>query len=375
MNIRLFYLVLFVHIAACTTPEARVAAPQQIQADVASAAAGRAVALYVTGQGVEHPYGAASGLADFDTKRPMTVDTPLRIASNTKTFVAATALRLWEEGKLDLESAIGPLLTPALNAIVRADGYDTDKITLRQLMSHSAGFYDHGSDPKYLAAVEADPNHRWTREEQVRKSMEWGDPVGAPGQRFRYSDTGYILLGDIVERASGEPLPKAVRKLLKFDRLGLTATWWEIAEAPPPGAGPRARQFLGDTEGTRWSGTMDLYGGGGLVMSAHDLATFFAALFEGRIFDKPGTLQTMEWKGPQEYGDLYRLGLFADTVDGQVYYWHGGFWGTIVYYSPVSHRAAAAVSTNVTGFAKVKQLAGAAVGILPGKVPALFLPH
>ena len=51
-------------------------------------------------------------------------------------------------------------------------------------MSHSAGFYDHGADAKYFEAITADPQHRWTREEQVRTSVEWGDPVGKPGQKF-----------------------------------------------------------------------------------------------------------------------------------------------------------------------------------------------
>ena len=69
-----------------------------------------------------------------------------------------------------------------------------------------------------------------------------------------------------------------------------------------------------------------------------------------------------------------RLGLFADTVDGRAYYWHGGFWGTIVYYSPDTRRSAAAVTTNAAGFTAVKELAGEAAGIPDGKVPALRLP-
>ena len=361
-------------LAASAAPLAATPPSSPLQSEVEAAAQDQAIAVFVTGSGTPEN-AAAAGFADPDSKRPMTADTPLRIASNTKTFTAATALRLVELGKLDLDKPIGPMLTPALNALVKADGFDTDHILLRQLMSHSAGFYDHGADPKYFAAITADPRHRWTREEQVRKSVEWGDPVGKPGEKFSYSDTGFVLLGDIVERAAGEPLPKAARRLLKLDGLGLSATWWEIAEAPPAGAPARARQFVGKQEGTAWDGSFDLYGGGGLVMSAHDLATFFAALFEGRVFDRPETLQAMFWKGPQRNADMYRLGLFADTVDGRTYYWHGGFWGTVVYYSPDTKRAAAAVTTNASGFGKVKELAGEAVGIPDGKVPRLSLPR
>jgi D-alanyl-D-alanine carboxypeptidase len=370
---RLFFIALAAGLlSACVTAPAPTQTAKA-QAEVAAAATDRGIALFVTGSGTSRPFGAAAGHADPDTGRAMTVDTPLRVAINTKTFVAAAALRLFEEGRLDIDSPIGPLLTPELDAIVRADGYDTARITLRQVMSHSAGFYDHGSDPRYVEAITADRSR--TRAEQVRKSMEWGSPVGAPGERFRYSDTGYVLLGDIVERASGLPLPAVVRSLLKLDRLGLNSTWWEIAEAPPPGAEPRARQYLGKQEGTGWSGTFDLYGGGGLMMSARDLATAFAALFEGRIFEKPSTLALMQWRGPHANAEMYRLGLFAETVDGRTYYWHGGFWGRIVYYSPDSRIAAAAVSTNASGFGAAKELAGEAVGIPDGQVPRLQLPQ
>ena len=164
--------------------------------------------MFVTGAGQALPVNAGIGFADADAKRPMTADTPLRIASNTKTFVAAAALRLWEQGKLDLDSPIGPLLTPVLDAIVRADGYDTAKITLRQLMSHSAGFYDHGADPKYIGPIAKDPAHLWTREEQVRKSMEWGDPVGKPGSAsaIRTPATSCSATSSSAPRAS--PCPK-----------------------------------------------------------------------------------------------------------------------------------------------------------------------
>ena len=154
-------------LALLAIPSAAVAQSTPLQQQLA--AEQRAMAVYVAGAGTEAPGGAAAGEATVGT--PLTVDTPVRVASNTKTFVAATLLRLWEQGRVDLDAPIGPLLTPALDEIVRADGYDTGRITLRQVMSHSAGFYDHGGDPRYIEAVIANPTHRWTREEQVRLSM------------------------------------------------------------------------------------------------------------------------------------------------------------------------------------------------------------
>lgn len=306
--------------------------------------------------------GAAAGEAAAGT--PLTVDTPVRIASNTKTFVAATLLRLWEQGRIDLDAPVGPLLTPALDRLLRDDGYDTGRITVRQVMSHSAGFYDHGGDPRFIEAVMADPTHVWTREELVRLSMSYADPQSPPGTEFRYSDTGYILLGDIIERITGKNLAASVREQLRLDRLGLGATWWERFEQPPAGAAARARQWLGERDATGFDPSMDLYGGGGLLMSARDLATFFAALFESRVFDKPETLREMLWQGPHRGAHIYRLGIFVKRVGEEEFYWHSGFWGTVAYYSPRRRIAVAGITANQDGYrrliATVEQLVGAA---------------
>lgn len=300
---------------------------------------------------------AASGPADPETGRPMTVDTPLRIASNTKTFTAATALRLWEQGRLDIESPIRPLLTPALDLILRERGYDTARITVRQLLNHTSGLYDHGSDPRFIQTLFAAPDRRWSREDLVRLSMEYAGPQGLPGEKFLYSDTGYILLGDIIERITGSTIAAAVREQLHLDRLGLTATWWEEMEAPPPGAAPRARQFLGERDATDIHASMDLYGGGGLVMSTRDVARFMAALFEGRIFDRPDTLNTMIRPAEHPGGDHYRLGLMARRDGEAETYWHSGFWGTVAYYAPAQGTAVAAATTNQDGFRALSKFA------------------
>ena len=85
----------------------------QLQTEVASDP--RPMALFVTGKGVGSPFGvAAAGKAGVAAIPALDPATPVRVASNTKTFVAATVLRLWEQGRIDLDAATGPLLTPRL---------------------------------------------------------------------------------------------------------------------------------------------------------------------------------------------------------------------------------------------------------------------
>ncbi|MBB6466808.1 D-alanyl-D-alanine carboxypeptidase [Aminobacter lissarensis] len=315
------------------------------------------LAVYVTGKVLDQPWVVAAGMADAAAGRPMSVDTPLRVASNTKTFVAATVLRLWERGLVDLDGPIAPLVTPLFNELLAAAGYHTDKITVRHLLDHSGGLVDHTDDPEFFATVVREPQHFWTREEQVHLGAKFSAPLSDPGTRYSYSDTGYILLGDIVERISGTTLAATVRREMAFDRLGLATTWWEISEPEPAQVEPRARQFFGDVDATEINASMDLYGGGGLVMSARDLATFFAALFEGRVFDSPDTLREMLSMGTHEGADSYRLGIAASNVDGSECYSHLGFWGTAAYYSPTSGIA-------IAGFATSREARGKLVSVI-----------
>ncbi len=101
--------------------------------------------------------------------RPLTVDTPLRIASNTKTFTAAAILRLAEMEKLSIDDAISEYIDPQYNTLLSTQ-YNTHAITIRHLLEHSSGLLDH-ADGDYLKAVLKQPNYVWSRTEQIEMYM------------------------------------------------------------------------------------------------------------------------------------------------------------------------------------------------------------
>ncbi|WP_272676670.1 serine hydrolase domain-containing protein [Providencia huaxiensis] len=270
---------------------------------------------------------------------PLSVDTPLRIASNTKTFTAATILRLAEMGKLSIYDAISEYIDPQYNALLSTQ-YNTHTITIRHLLEHSSGLLDH-ADGDYLKAVLKQPNYVWSRTEQVEMYMRKQFPTFSPSKSFIYSDTGYILLGNIIERITGQSLGLAVRELLHFDSIGLESAYWESLEQPPEIATPRARQYLGKWDGTHIHASMDAYGGGGLVMSSKQMAIFLEALFEGNIFSSPNTLETMLSMGSHDGAENYRLGIMVNVVNGITLYSHLGFWGSVAYYAPKAKISAA----------------------------------
>jgi D-alanyl-D-alanine carboxypeptidase len=279
---------------------------------------------------MELDWSGAAGTAAKGDSMPLTAAHTFRIASNTKTYVAAAVLRLVEMGHLGLEDSLSQHITAEQNGLLRSDGYNTDVITVAQLLSHTAGLGDHTDDPRYAERIEADPQHRWSAEEQLRLLVEWRDPVGEPGEKHKYSDTGYIVLGTIIERITGRSLSTAVRDLLDYDGLGLKVTHWEYMEAAPALAGPRAHQYYGEQDVTSWHASFDLYGGGGIITDCRELTLFMRMLLKGSVFVHESTLANMTTRGVLPY----RLGLMVLECNGRLAFGHQGFWNTFAFHVP-----------------------------------------
>jgi CubicO group peptidase (beta-lactamase class C family) len=176
----------------------------------------------------------------------------LRIASNTKTFVAAAVLRLVEDDALDLDTPLARLSPPATVATLRAAGYDVDRLTPLMLLQHTGGLRDYATLQVFLNRVSAAPAHRWTRAEQLQLAMDDGPPLTLPGAAFHYSDTGYILLGEVIETVTGQSMPRALAELLVYRRLGIKNTWFETLEPEPAGAPARTLQLFDEVDAARF---------------------------------------------------------------------------------------------------------------------------
>jgi D-alanyl-D-alanine carboxypeptidase len=288
------------------------------------------VILFVVCPAIDLEWSSAVGTVSLENDEPLTPEHTFRIASNTKTYVAASVLRLVEMGRLDLEDPVEGHLPDQWRRWLADDGYDLQAITLRMILSHTAGLNDHASDDRYTQAILADPQRNWLPGDQIRSLTEWFDPVGDPGEQFSYSDDGYIILGRIVELSTGLSLGPAVRSLLDFESLGLQSTWWEVMEEEPEHMGPRAHQYLSEFDTTEWNPSLDLYGGGGLVTDVRDLAYFTRKLIKGDVLHSEAMLLEMTGSGTADY----RLGLFCKDLSGSLGWGHSGFWNTFVYHFP-----------------------------------------
>jgi D-alanyl-D-alanine carboxypeptidase len=242
-----------------------------------------------------------------------------RCASVTKSFTAAAVLRRVEQGTVRLDEPAGVYE----QALGRA-GYDPDQITVERLLRHVSGLPDHAADPAYLHAVLAEPGRVWSRDEQVAWCLERLRPLGPSGEVYGYSDSGYLLLGALLERRTGEQLPAAVRRLVGSDALGLADTWWELLEPEPPTAPPRVAQYVDDTSLGDVHPSCDLYGGGGLLTTTRDLTTFFRALLDGEVLS-PATVELALAVTRVPGSDPRGLGLLQMPFGAGRWWGHTGF--------------------------------------------------
>src|SRR3954468_6637644 len=154
-----------------------------------------------------------SGYENLATRRPMRPRDRFRVGSVTKTFVATVVLQLAGEGRLALEDTVErwlPGLVPG-----------GANITIRQLLNHTSGLGDYADDA-FVRRVLEDPGRVWAPKELIAVGTSHPPPFG-PGAGLAYSSTGYIVLGLIVEKATGNQLSTELRRRI-FAPLRLRST-------------------------------------------------------------------------------------------------------------------------------------------------------
>lgn len=296
------------------------------------------VSLTVISPSLGIDFSGASGYDSTTKEQLLADDQPFRIASLTKTFVATSVLRLREKGLVTIDAPITDYISKEHIDILKKGGYDPYKITLKQCMMHTSGLFDYAEgNMDYITEASKDPTKRWTRTEQIQWAMDHGQPYGQPGEIHHYSDTGYVLLGEIIERKTGMGLAEGMRDLLKFDALGMSSTWLESLEDRPEGLPSSVKRYFEDIDASSWDNSVDLYGGGGLQSTTRDLATFLQALFSNQIYEQAETLPVMLLKS-EHTAPLaeYRLGLgyIKGKKSGVEAYMHSGFWGSLFMHFP-----------------------------------------
>jgi D-alanyl-D-alanine carboxypeptidase len=270
---------------------------------------------------------AVSGVSDLATGRPVRPDGYFRIGSTNKTLVATVVLQLVGERRMGLDDSVEKWLP----GFVRGNGYDSERITIRHLLQHTAGIYD-GNFPIIENAEQYYQRRYLVRsEEEVVKAGLSHPPDFQPGKGWAYSNTGYNLVGLMIEAVTGRPWYAEVERRI-IRPLRMHHTYW-------PGTDPRIRaphakgynRFGVGEPYTDTTDVIDADASGGFISTAADLDAFQRALFGGRLL-RPAQLAQMTntvkvdgevndfWKGAR-----YGLGLFSrDLTCGGTVWIPGG---------------------------------------------------
>lgn len=256
---------------------------------------------------------AAYGLADRAHGIPATVDTQFAMASGTKSLTAVTVMALVEQGTLRLDTTARSLLGEDLPLV-------GDGVTVEHLLAHRSGIGDYldessgGNVRDYALAV---PVHELATSEAYLRVLDGRPRVFAPGERFTYTNSGYVLLAVLAERAAGTDLPTLVSDLV-CDPAGMPDTAFLRTDSLP---GRAAVGYL-DATGLR-TNVLHLpvrgSGDGGTYSTLADLHALWSALFAGQIVAPPLVAELLrprsDW--PQEsrrYGLGFHLAPAGDAV-------------------------------------------------------------
>jgi D-alanyl-D-alanine carboxypeptidase len=258
----------------------------------------------------EGEYVKAFGVADATTGSPMKTDFYSRIGSVTKTFTATAVLQLVDDGKVRLDDPIAEYVEGVPNGAA---------ITVRQLADMRSGLVDYTKTDGFIAAITSNPEWEFT----PQQLLEWSfsEPASfAPGQRVEYSNTNYVLLGLLVEKATETPLNDYLAERI-LNPLGLSDTSFPAGSRFPE---PHAQGYTEPLDGdgppvvaTNWT-TSFAWAAGAMVSTLEDLRIWLPALAGGTLLS-PGLQQQRlrtapEPGSPDDFG--YGMGIF--TVAGWI---------------------------------------------------------
>lgn len=280
--------------------------------DSVSATTGPGAAILVD-RGGTVIFRRARGSANVELGVPLAPGKVFRIASVTKMFTAALVLKLAEDGKLSLDDTLARTLP---------DFPGAPSITIRQLLSHTAGLSD--------KALLGDGSSGVLRQEMTLPALAAliaKEPLRfAPGSSQAYANAGYILLGAVIEKVTGKPWQVAMQERL-LEPLKLSHTRYGAAETIIPD------RVAGYTRGPeRQIANADFISvsvpasAGALVSSVDDLRTWMRALSTGRVVSSASfrTMSTPASVPAETAMNPYGLGLYVWTIRGETVVGHTG---------------------------------------------------
>src|ERR1043165_307246 len=216
-------------------------------------------------------YKGGVGLANMEWNIPNTPDTKFRLGSITKQFTATVILQLVEQGKIKLDGKLSDYLPDYRKDV-------GNKVTIHNLLTHTSGIPSYTSQPGFFENVSRNP---YKVDEFVKKYAS-GDLEFEPGSKFVYDNSGYFLLGAIIERVTGKPYEPVLKENI-FDPLGMKYTGYDHWDTI---ISKRATGYCRSARGFHTAAYLDMsipYAAGSLYSTVEDLYLWDQALYGDKV--------------------------------------------------------------------------------------------
>jgi len=290
-------------------------------------------------------YTKTYGVSNIRTDRPLMLTDGVRMASITKSFTATAVLRLVQDGTLQLDDKLAKYVK---------DIPFGQEITIRQLLAMRSGVYDFSDDPDFLTKFNANPLYPGWKPRQILPILRSHEPQFPPGTQTVYTDSNYVLLGLIIEKATGKSARRVIKESV-IKPLGLGHTYF------PAGPGLRAPYSHGYYAGDDNMGPVLDYTklnpnvpwtGGGMVSTLTDLQTWGKALAKGTLLSKQLHREQLEATAFSDISANFFFGYGLGIIKFGDWFGHDGAilgYSTVTFYEPDSGAqivAAANLSSN-----------------------------
>jgi len=286
---------------------------------------------------------------------PATVATAFELGSVTKMYTGALVLSLAAEGRLRLEDPLARWFPEVPGA---------EAITVRHLLNHTHGLHDPLQEPDFVPSVLAEPTRSWTLEDVLARM---GEPHFEPGDGWRYSNTGFHLLGAIVEEITTSSFGAALRACL-LNSPGLGSTWYgaEDPEDLPVAAAYIDPSGSGEPQPVSlfmpWTAFRTSAGpAGAVVAKAGDAARFLHRLATGSLLTRESWDEMTSWVDRPD-GHRYGLGLLRIEEEGRLLLGHKG--NSAGYSASVFHDTSTGITVAVLTNGHAVDVTPIAIGLL-----------
>jgi D-alanyl-D-alanine carboxypeptidase len=242
------------------------------------------------------------GLANVEFDAPAAADTVYQLASVTKQFTATAILLLAEDGKLSLDDKIAKFVPDAPSA--------WEGVTVRHLLNHTSGIKSYTSLPDFMST----PGKAFSHSDMLK--LIAAQPMDfQPGEKWTYNNSGYYLLGMIIEKASGKEYGEFLAERI-FKPLGMTSTRFNSKALVVKGRAVGYTRASNETRNAEFVHPSQPYSAGALISTVNDMAKWDAALYSDKVLKKAvldimWTPTQLKDGKTQDYGFGWSVGKIA----------------------------------------------------------------